>query len=134
MKVYKIECQGETDHIAFDGGILEAIRFYVEETMCESEDVESISIFPQEKWKDVTIKYDEDNLEMTIAEYMKGHTWNEVICSTSYLQRYFAKKNRRKMKQQLLEDFIDYLRDKEDVFYAFDNTEEVVKEFLKQIK
>ena len=38
------------------------------------------------------------------------------------------------MKQQLLEDFIDYLRDKEDVFDAFDNTEEVVKEFLKQYK
>ena len=37
------------------------------------------------------------------------------------------------MKQKLLEDFIDYLRDKEDVFYAFDNTEEVVKEFLKQL-
>ena len=29
------------------------------------------------------------------------------------------------MKQQLLEDFIDYLRDKEDVFYAFDNTEQI---------
>lgn len=38
------------------------------------------------------------------------------------------------MKQQLLEDFIDWLKDKEDVFYAFDNTEEVVKEFLKTIK
>ena len=38
------------------------------------------------------------------------------------------------MKQKLLEDFIDWLKDKEDVYYAFDNTEEVVKEFLKQLK
>lgn len=38
------------------------------------------------------------------------------------------------MKQKLLEDFIDWLKDKEDVYYAFDNTEEVVKEFLKQNK
>ena len=37
------------------------------------------------------------------------------------------------MKQQLLEDFIDYLKDKEDVYYAFDNTKEIVKEFLKQL-
>lgn len=36
------------------------------------------------------------------------------------------------MKKQLLEDFIDWLRDKEDVFYAFDNTKEVVEEFLKR--
>jgi len=38
------------------------------------------------------------------------------------------------MKQQLLEDFIDWLRNKEDVFYASDNTEEVVKEFLNKNK
>ena len=38
------------------------------------------------------------------------------------------------MKQKLLEDFIDWLKDKEDVYYAFDNTEKVVKEFLKTIK
>lgn len=38
------------------------------------------------------------------------------------------------MKQKLLEDFIDWLKDKEDVYYAFDNTEEVVKEFLEQYK
>ena len=38
------------------------------------------------------------------------------------------------MKQKLLEDFIDWLKDKEDVYYASDNTEKVVKEFLKTIK
>ena len=38
------------------------------------------------------------------------------------------------MKQKLLEDFIDWLKDKEDVYYAFDNTEKVVKELLKTIK
>ena len=35
------------------------------------------------------------------------------------------------MKQKLLEDFIDWLKDKEDVYYVFDNIEKVVKEFLK---
>ena len=38
------------------------------------------------------------------------------------------------MKQKLLEDFIDWLKDKEDVYYVFDNKEKVVKEFLKTIK
>ena len=38
------------------------------------------------------------------------------------------------MKQKLLKDFIDWLKDKEDVYYVFDNTEKVVKEFLKTIK
>lgn len=38
------------------------------------------------------------------------------------------------MKQELLEDFIYWLRDKEDVFYAFDNPEEVVTELLNKDK
>jgi predicted P-loop ATPase len=35
------------------------------------------------------------------------------------------------MKKELLIEFIDWLREHEDVYYAFDNTEEVVEEFLE---
>lgn len=38
------------------------------------------------------------------------------------------------MKQELLENFIYWLREKEDVFYAFDNPEEVVTEYLNKDK
>lgn len=37
------------------------------------------------------------------------------------------------MKQELLEEFIYWLREKDDVFYAFDNPEEVVEEYLKTL-
>jgi hypothetical protein len=39
------------------------------------------------------------------------------------------------MKKELLEDFIDWARDcGQDAWYIFDNTEEAIKEFLKQLK
>lgn len=37
-------------------------------------------------------------------------------------------------KKELLEDFIYWLSQKDDVFYAFDDTEKAVKEFLKENK
>ena len=36
--------------------------------------------------------------------------------------------------QQLLEEYIYWLREKEDVYYAFDNPEEVAQEFLETLK
>jgi len=53
--------------------------------MCDENEIEFIEEFPQEKWKEVTIVYDEENLTQTIEEYMQGHTYNEVICSSAYL-------------------------------------------------
>lgn len=38
------------------------------------------------------------------------------------------------MEEKLLADFIYWLREKEDVYYAFDNPEEVVQEFLNKDK
>jgi len=39
------------------------------------------------------------------------------------------------MKEELLEDFIDWARDfSQDAWYIFDNTEEAIEEFLKQFK
>lgn len=36
------------------------------------------------------------------------------------------------MKEELLEEFIDWARDcGQDAWYIFDNTEEAIKEFLK---
>jgi hypothetical protein len=37
-------------------------------------------------------------------------------------------------KQELLQEYIYWLRRKDDVFYAFDNPEEVAIEFLEQLK
>lgn len=85
MKVYKIKEQEETTYIAFDGNKVEALEWYVNESMCDESEIESIEEFPQEKWKEVTINYDEENLTQTIEEYMQGHTYNEVICSSAYL-------------------------------------------------
>lgn len=84
MEVYKIEAQGETDHVAVNGDILAAIQFYVCETGCDLEDIDSISLFPQENWKTFKIHYEEMDEEWTMDEYMQGHTWNEVITSTNY--------------------------------------------------
>jgi len=39
-----------------------------------------------------------------------------------------------KDKQELLEDFIFWLSSKEDVYYAFDNPEEVIQEYLKMVE
>lgn len=38
----------------------------------------------------------------------------------------------RTNRYELLEDFIDWLRNKEDVFYVFDETEEAIDRFLKE--
>lgn len=85
MEVYKIESQGETDHVAVDGDILAAVKFYVCETGCDLDDIESISLFPREQWKDMTITFDEPEFgSVTVEDYMQGHTWNEVIASTNY--------------------------------------------------
>jgi hypothetical protein len=37
-------------------------------------------------------------------------------------------------RQELLKEYIYWLRRKDDVFYAFDNPEEVAIEFLEQLK
>ena len=34
---------------------------------------------------------------------------------------------------ELLKDFIEWLRYKDDVFYAFDNTEDAVKQFINEL-
>jgi len=85
VKVYKIKEQGETTYIAFDGDKNESLEWYIRETSCDENDIDSIKKFPQEKWKEVTIVYDEENLTQTIEEYMQGHAYNEVICSSAYL-------------------------------------------------
>ena len=36
------------------------------------------------------------------------------------------------MRKELLESFIDWLREKEDVFYAFDDTMKAINEFLEE--
>lgn len=33
--------------------------------------------------------------------------------------------------EELLKDFVEWLSDKEDVFYAFENTESAIKEYLE---
>ena len=68
MKVYVKKSQGETDHLSCNGDIIEALQFYLEETGCESEDIDSISLFAREKWKDVTITYDVDDLKMIVEK------------------------------------------------------------------
>lgn len=84
MEVYKIESQGETDHVAVDGDILAAVKFYVCETGCDLDDIESISLFPRENWKTFEIRYEETDEKWSMEDYMQGHTWNEVIASTNY--------------------------------------------------
>ena len=36
------------------------------------------------------------------------------------------------MKKELLESFIDWLSEKDDVFYAFDNPGKAISEFLEE--
>lgn len=88
MKVYRIEECGEVTHIAFDGNKKEAREWYLEECMSDENEISSFSLFPRKKWKDITVKFDEYNIEpftMTIEEMMEGNTSNEVICSTAFL-------------------------------------------------
>lgn len=88
MKVFKVTELGETTHIAFDGNIKEAREWYVEETMCDENEISSISLFPRKKWKDITVRFEEYLVEpftMTIEELMDGNKSNEIICSTMFL-------------------------------------------------
>jgi len=87
MKVYKIEELGEVTHFAFDGNKKDALNWYIEETMCDENEITSISLLPRKNWRDITIKFneDEESLVVSLEEYMKGHINNEVICSTAYL-------------------------------------------------
>lgn len=85
MKVYKIKESGEISHFCFNGCKKEALEWYINETMCDESDITSLVVFPRKNWKNIQIKYDEDNLILTIEEFMKGQVANEVICSTAYL-------------------------------------------------
>lgn len=84
IKVYKIETQGETEWLAFDGEIRQALEFYIDE-YDNSDDIDSISIFPQKYWKSTRITLeDEEGTVVTIEEYMKDHEGNGIIASTVY--------------------------------------------------
>jgi len=83
MKVYQIKTQGETDTIACDGEVLDVLKFYISETDCLLEDIEEVVEFPKENWKGMTLFFEEME-PVTLEEYMKGHTWNEIIASTDY--------------------------------------------------
>lgn len=88
MKVYKIKEQRETTYISFDGDKNEALDWYIEETMCDENEIDSIEEFPQEKWKEVTINYDEDYIEhfsISLEEAMVGANYPNILCSTAYL-------------------------------------------------
>lgn len=84
MKVFEINTQGEKDTVCVDGGVLEAIKFYFYETGCDLSEIDSVVEIPQEQWKTKTIFYDEMKEPITVDDYMKGHTWNEIIASTAY--------------------------------------------------
>lgn len=84
MNVFEINTQGERDTVCVDGGILEALKFYCAEVGGELREIDSILEIPQEKWKTKTIFYDDMKEPITVEDYMKGHTWNEIIASTAY--------------------------------------------------
>lgn len=86
MKVFEIKELGETTHIAFDGDSSEALEWYVEETMCDKNEIASIGEVPQEEWSKITIYYEEDGgFTTTIAEKMAGQVSPIILCSTAYL-------------------------------------------------
>lgn len=84
MKVFEIKTQGETDWLAFDGEIREAIAFYIDE-YDNDENIDSISVLPREKWKTVEVHLeDEPGIAVTLEKYMKDQEFNEIIASTVY--------------------------------------------------
>lgn len=86
MRVYEIKELGEITHIAFNGSESEALEWYIEETMCDENEITSIGEVPQEEWSKITIYYEEDGgFTTTIAEEMAGQRSSEILCSTAYL-------------------------------------------------
>jgi len=86
MKVFEIKEQGETTHICFDGNENEAKEWYVEETMCDENEIDSVVEIPQEKWKEIKVTFqEEDGFTTTVEELMKGNKYPEILCSTAYL-------------------------------------------------
>ena len=88
MKVFEIVELGETTHIAFDGSEHEALEGYIEDTMCDENEIDSIEEIPQKEWKNIIVKFDEygiEPFEVSVEELIKGQKSNEVLCSTAYL-------------------------------------------------
>lgn len=88
MKVYEIKEGGETTYFCHNGNKKEAKDWYVDECGSDENDIDSLKLFPRKKWKEVTIKYDEFNIEpfsTTIEEEMKGVNSPFILCSTAYL-------------------------------------------------
>ena len=84
MRVYKIKTQGETDVVACNGEALDLLKFYLTEIDGLLEDIDEVIEVPQEKWKEMTITFEEPEIgSVTVEEYMQGHTWNEIISSTA---------------------------------------------------
>jgi len=88
MRVYEIKESGETTHVAFDGTKKECKDWYVSETDCDVNEIDSITVLPRKKWKEITVKFEEWGIEpftTTIEELMVGCKNNEIICSTLFL-------------------------------------------------
>ena len=89
MKVYKVEELGETTYFCFDGGKKDAKNWYVEETMCDENEITSLVLFPKKDWKKVTIKYEDDfeiePFDITLEESMQGQIYPTILCSTAYV-------------------------------------------------
>lgn len=87
MKVYKVKEQGEVTHFCFDGDVEDAKEWYVEETYCVEDEIDSIEEFPEDEWSTVSILFvaEEEHVKITLKDYMDGQKYNEIICSTAYL-------------------------------------------------
>lgn len=84
MNVYIIKSQGEEDWICCDGDILNAIKFYVNESDCLLEDIDDISILPQKKWKTTNIHLEDEEDIISLEEFMKDQNHSEILFSTAY--------------------------------------------------
>ena len=88
--IYRIETSGEVEWIYVSGNnIVEALKFYLEETLSELSEVDSITLLPREEWKNKTIRIEcpleeEEDIVQTFEEYTKGMKYNELIASTAW--------------------------------------------------
>lgn len=87
MNIYEFREYGEKTWVC-GNTLIEALQYYSKETDLEITDFDStddIVLFPQEKWKDTYITYyEEDNLQISFEEFMKGQVSPEILASTAY--------------------------------------------------
>lgn len=88
FNIYRIETEGEIEWIYAKGDLLSVLKWYIDEFGLLLNDIDSITLLPQEEWKNQKIRIENpdggEDIIQTFEDYCKNMKYNELISSTGW--------------------------------------------------